>query len=191
MIAGTAAKSTASIFLIPNGTFIAELIAFLLLVLFIAKVVVPPLRKVMNDREAHIKGSLDAAEEARRSAEESSARRREVLETARQEARGIIDQASETAEQLKEDGRQRGQEEYDRLVESARHEIQLERDRARNEVMQDLGALVIEAAERVVGAGLDPARHRALVEEAITAAQATGGGDGDGTGSSGNGGASH
>ncbi len=58
---------------------------------------------------------------------------------------------------------------------SAQAEIEQERDRARAEVMSQLGALVLDAAERVIGAGLDDERHRALVEEAISAAQASGG----------------
>lgn len=165
---------TASVFLVPNGTFIAELVAFLLVVAFVAKVVVPPLRKVMNDREAHIRNSIEAAESTRRQADELAAQRRALLEGARQESRTIVEQANETAEQLREDGRKRGQEEFERLVSSARSEINLERERARSEVMSDLGALVIEAAERVIGAGLDDERHRALVDEAIAAASGAG-----------------
>jgi F-type H+-transporting ATPase subunit b len=164
-----------SIFLIPNGTFIAELVVFLLVLGFFAKVVLPPLRKAMNDREAHIRGSIEAAEQARTDATSLTEQRREALEVARQEARQIIDQASATAEQLREEGRQRGQQEYERLVGAARTEIDLERQRARDEVMSEVGDLVLRAAERVIGGGLDDDRHRALVNEAIVAAQAPAG----------------
>ncbi|HEV8065102.1 MAG TPA: F0F1 ATP synthase subunit B [Acidimicrobiales bacterium] len=166
--------TTASIFLIPNGTFIAEVVAFLIMIAFIAKYVVPPVRGAMQKREEQIRTSIESAEQARKSAEEAAAKRREALEGARQEARTIIEQANETADQLRDEGRRRGQEEYERMLESARHEIDLERERARAEVMADLGALVIDAAERVIGSGgLDAERHRALVDEAISAAQAT------------------
>ena len=37
--------------------------------------------------------------------------------------------------------------------------------------MSEVGDLVLRAAERVIGGGLDDERHRALVEEAIAAAQ--------------------
>ncbi|MGH9170477.1 MAG: F0F1 ATP synthase subunit B [Acidimicrobiales bacterium] len=167
---------TGSIFLIPNGTFLAELVAFLIMVAFIAKYIVPPLRQMMNDRESFIRSSIEGAEDAKKKAEETLAKRREALDGARQEARAIIEQANETADQLRDEGRKRGQDEYERLVESARHEIDLERERARAEVMADLGALVIDAAERVIGSGgIDATRHRALVDEAISAAQASGG----------------
>lgn len=169
------AKMTTSIFLLPGFTFVLELIAFLLVLAFIAKYVVPPLRKAMNERAEQIRNSLQAAEDAKHDADEMAARRRELLESARTEARQIVEQANEIAEQLKEEGRQRGIAEHDRLLASAQAEIEQERERARAEVMTQLGALVLDAAERVIGAGLDDERHRALVEEAISAAQASSG----------------
>jgi F-type H+-transporting ATPase subunit b len=167
-------NTSSSNFLIPNFTFVLQLVAFLLVLGFLAKYVLPLLRKAMADRAEHIRSSIQSAEDAKRDAEALASERREQLESARAEARQIIDQANEIAGQLKEEGRQRGQEEHDRLVASAQAEIDLERDRARSEVMGELGSLVLEAAERVIGAGLDDDRHRALVEEAISAAQASG-----------------
>jgi F-type H+-transporting ATPase subunit b len=164
---------TGSLFLLPGFTFVLELIAFLLVLGFIAKYVLPWLRRAMNEREAQIRNSIESAEQAKADAERMAKERRELLEAARQEARGIVDQASQIAEQLREEGRQRGQEEYDRLLAAAQSEIELQRQRARDEVMADVGTLVLQAAERVIGAGLDDERHRALVDEAISAAQAS------------------
>jgi F-type H+-transporting ATPase subunit b len=161
----------ASLFLLPNFTFVLELVAFLLVLGFIAKYVLPPLRKAMNERESSIRNAIQAAEDARREAGELAQQRREALEAARNEARQIVDQANQLAEQMREEGRQRGQEEYERLVASAHSEIELERQRARDEVMNEVGDLVLRAAERVIGGGLDDERHRALVDEAIAAAQ--------------------
>lgn len=163
-----------SLFLLPGFTFVLELIAFLLVLGFIAKYVLPPLRKAMNDREAQIRNAISSAEDARRDAERLDAERRELLEAARNEARAIVDHANQIAEQLRGEGRQRGQDEYERLLQAARSEIELERQRARDEVMADVGALVLQAAERVIGASLDDDRHRALVDEAVSAAEASG-----------------
>lgn len=161
-------------FLVPNFTFVLEWVAFLLVLGFFAKVILPPLKKAMDDREFQIRSAIQSADDARREAGDLAEQRRQSLEAARQEARQIVDQANEVAEQLRLEGRQRGQEEYDRLVASARSEIELERQRARDEVMSDVGELVLRAAERVLGSGLDDERHRALVDEAISAAQVPG-----------------
>ncbi len=163
---------TGGIFLLPGFTFVLELIGFLLTLALIAKFPLPQLRKAMNDRANHIRNSIESAEQARAEAEALATERRQQLEHARAEARAMVDQANQIAEQLREEGRQRGQEEYERLVHAAQGEIELERQRAREEVMGDVASLVLAAAERVVGAGLDDARHRALVDEVITAAEA-------------------
>ena len=172
-------------FLIPNATLIVEIVAFLVVLGFIAKYVLPPLNKAMAARADHIRNSIQAAEDARTEAEAAVVKRRELLELARGEARAIVDQANATADQLREEGRQRGQEEYERLLADARVEIEQERQRARDEVMEDVGALVLRAAEQVIGGALDAERHRSLVNDAIVAAQASAPG---GSGVSGNGG---
>ncbi len=129
-----------SLFLLPGFTFVLELIGFLLTLWVVAKVIpLPQLRKAMADRADHIRNSIQAAEEARREAERLAAERRQLLESARQESRSIIDQANQTAEQLREEGRQRGQEEYERLLEAARTDIEQQRRRAQEEVMEDVG----------------------------------------------------
>ncbi len=165
---------TGSIFLIPNGTFLAELVAFLLVLAVFAKWILPYLRRMMREREEHIRNSIDAAEQARVDAAATARERHEALDAARQEARQIVEQANEVAEQLREEARERGEAEYERLLQAARAEIELERQRARDEVMNEVGDLVLRAAERVIGEGLDDARHRALVDEAIIAAQSGG-----------------
>jgi len=171
----------ASLFLLPDFTFVLELIAFLLVLGFIAKYVLPPLRKAMDERAEHIRNSIQAAEDARSEAEAAVTKRRELLEQARGEARAIVDQANATADQLREEGRQRGQDEYERLLADARVEIEQERQRARDEVMGDVGTLVLRAAEQVIGGALDAERHRSLVNDAITAAQASAPGGSAGT----------
>ena len=171
-------NTKASNFIIPNFTFVLQLLAFLLVLGFVAKYVLPPLRKAMAERAEHIRSSIQAAEDAKRDAEASAVGRREQLEAARQEARAIVDQANATAEQLREEGRQRGQQEYDRLLVNAGNDIEQERQRAREEVMGDVGALVLRAAEQVIGGALDAERHRALVLEAIAAAEDSGPGGG-------------
>jgi F-type H+-transporting ATPase subunit b len=169
-----AATKSQPVFLIPNFTFVLELIAFLAVLFVFARFILPHLRKAMNDRETSIRNAIQAADDARREAGQLADQRREALEAARAEARQIVDQANEVSDQLKEEGRQRGQDEYDRLVTAARSEIELERQRARDEVMSQVGDLVLRAAERVIGGGLDDERHRALVDEAIAAAQSGG-----------------
>jgi F-type H+-transporting ATPase subunit b len=159
-------------FLVPDGTFIAELIAFLIILAIIAKWVLPPLNRAMQARQEEIRSSLEAAEEAKTEADETRAQRQEIIDEARQQAREIVAQANRAADQVRADGQSRGQQEYERLVASADAEITLARQRALDEITSRIGALVLSVARQVIEREIDAQRHRALIDEAVSALRA-------------------
>jgi F-type H+-transporting ATPase subunit b len=165
-------------FLIPNGTFIVELVAFIVVLGFVAKYILPPVSKMLKERQDAIASELQAADEAKADAAAADADRRAALEHARQQAREIVEQAQRTAERLSDEAQSRGQSEYDRLVTSAEAEVRLARQRALEEAAQRLGELVVEVVERIIGREMDAAAHRDLIDEAVSAlASETGTGD--------------
>ena len=143
--------TTAGIFLLPNGTFFIELIVSIILILAIYKWVLPPINKAMEERQAKIKDSLEAADRARADAEAADDERRAVLEEARHQAREIVAQANRTAEQVRVDAQSRAQGEYERILGNAEMEIDLARQRAIEEAAARLGEIVMEVVERVIG----------------------------------------
>jgi F-type H+-transporting ATPase subunit b len=164
--------TTAGIFLLPNGTFFIELIVSIILILAIYKWVLPPINKAMEERQAKIKDSLEAADRARADAQAADDERRAVLEEARHQAREIVAQANRTAEQVRTDAQARGQGEYDRILGNAEIEIDLARQRAIEEAAARMGAIVMEVVERIIGREVDAEAHRDLIEEAVTALRA-------------------
>jgi F-type H+-transporting ATPase subunit b len=161
--------TTASIFLVPNGTFFIELAVSILLILAIYKWVLPPINKAMQERQEKIRSSLEAADAARADAEAADDERRNVLEQARQQAREIVATANRTAEQVRTDMQARGQAEYDRIVGNAEVEIALARQRAVEEAASRMGEVVMEVVERVIGREVNLDVHRDLIDEAVTA----------------------
>src|SRR5580704_8027956 len=165
-------------FLIPNGTFIVEFVAFVIVLAIVAKRILPPVNKALKERQDQIRSELQAADEAKSDAAAADAERREALEHARQQAREIVEQANRTAERLDAEAQSRGQSEYDRLVTSAEAEVRLARQRALEEAASRLGELVVEVVERIIGREMDAAAHRDLIDEAVDAlARDTGAGD--------------
>ena len=156
-------------FLIPNATFIVELVAFLAVLGLIAKFVLPLLNKALNDRAERIRSELEAANEAKVDAAAADEERRAELENARQQAREIVAQANRTAEQVTGEGQARGQAEFDRLVASAEAEVRLARQRAVEEAAVRLGDLVLDVVERIIGREVDAQTHRDLIDEAVAA----------------------
>ena len=70
-------------FLIPNATLIVELVAFLVVLAFIGRYVLPYLKKALDERAALIGSQLAAADEAKADANAADAQRRAALEEAR------------------------------------------------------------------------------------------------------------
>ena len=166
---------TSSIFLLPNGTFFVELAIFLIIIGLIAKYILPPVNRAMEQRQEHIRGSLEAADAARADAAAADDERRAALDEARKQAREIVAQANRTAEQVKAEMGGRGQVEYDRIVANADSEVALARRRAVEEASGRMGELVLEVVERIIGREVDAATHRDLIDEAVAALNATDG----------------
>jgi F-type H+-transporting ATPase subunit b len=155
-------------FLIPNATLIVEIVAFLVVLGFIAKYVLPYLNKALEERQEQIRTALESAERARVEAEETRAQRQGIIDEARQQAREILAQANRTAQRVVSDAEERGQRENERLVTSAQSEILLARQRAVEEVTAQVATLVVSVARQVIGREIDAATHRDLIDEAVT-----------------------
>jgi len=162
----------ASNFLIPNGTFIVVLIAFILVLGFIGRSVVPLLNEKLTERQEQIRGELEAADQAKADAVEADAARRAALEEARSHAREIVAQATLTAERTVAQAEGRAQEAADRIMQAADAEVAIARQAAVEEVTGRVGAIVLAAAERVVGREIQLADHQDLIDEAIAAVRA-------------------
>jgi len=169
--------TTASIFLLPNGTFFVELIIFIVLVVIMGKKIIPPITAALAERQERIRAALDAADQARADAAAADDERRAVLEEARQQAREVVAQANQTAEAVRVDFSTRGQAEYDRILGNAEEEVALARQRAVEEAASRLGEITMDVVERVIGRKVNAAAHDDLINEAVSAlrADATGG----------------
>jgi F-type H+-transporting ATPase subunit b len=168
--------TTASIFLLPNGTFFVELIIFIVLVVVIGKKIIPPVTAALAERQERIRASLDAADQARADAAVADDERRAVLEDARQKAREVVAEANRTAEAVRVDFQTRGQTEYERIVGSAEAEVALARQRAVEEAAGRLGEITMDVVERVIGRKVNAANHDDLIAEAVSALRADAGG---------------
>jgi F-type H+-transporting ATPase subunit b len=160
-------------FLVPNGTLIVEVVAFLIVLFVIGRYVLPVLNKTLEERQEQIRTALEAADAARIEADETRSQRQGILDEARQQAREIVGQANKVAEGVAAQAEERGQQEYERLVRAAETDIALARQRAVDEVSGQLGALVMSVARQVIGREIDAASHQALIDEAVAALKAS------------------
>ena len=148
-------------------SFLAEIIAFIVMILVLARWVYPRVIAAAEARQRAVAEQLAAAEKAREEAEQRLKDAAAKLEEARGHASEIIEGANRTARQLSADARTRAEEDARRIAENARKEIVAERDRALDSVRSEVADLVVAATEKVVGEALDGERHHRLIEKAI------------------------
>ncbi|MGA3354717.1 MAG: F0F1 ATP synthase subunit B [Acidimicrobiales bacterium] len=154
------------------ASYLAEVFGFLLLLAFTYRYAWPLLKRLMDSQAESIRSTLASSDAARDNGQRMLSEARDALEAARSEAEVIVERAHETSAQLRLEGERRGQEEHDRLVASAAAEAQFERQRAREEITREIGAIVMAATERVVAAEVDASLQRAFISETIDAAEA-------------------
>ena len=154
-------------FLVPNSTFIVELIAFLLVVFIIARYILPYITKPMEERQATIRQALADAEEAKRRAAEAEEAYKRVITEARSEARSVVDEANKLGEQVRADRRSQAEEEYERIVARARDDIEAQTRRATEELRRSAADLAVTVVEKVIGEGLDPQSQKSLIDRTI------------------------
>ena len=160
-------------FLVPDATFIAELIAFLIILGVLGKYVLPPLQKAMRDRQEMIRKQVEDAEEARSKLAEAEKAYQNALHEARTEAAQIRENARAEAQRTVEELRAQAVEEQQRII--ARGEEQLASQRAAivRELRAEVGSLAVELAEKIVSQRLaDQAQVSTTVDAFLAALEA-------------------
>ncbi len=152
---------------------LAQLINFGILFGLLFFLLYKPMRRMLDERSARIKESMDQAEQIKEQLARTDEQVKEQLEAARKEGQGILAQAAQMGERLKEEAREGAKQEAETIVARARGEIERERDEAIEDLRSQFADLAIAAAEKVVSETLDKEKHRRLIDEVLE--QAPGG----------------
>jgi F-type H+-transporting ATPase subunit b len=146
----TTSVASGSNFLVPNWTFIAELIAFLLILGILARWVVPRIQRILGERQNIIRKQVEDAEEARRQLAEAERRYQQAMTEARTEAAQIRENARAEAQRTIEDLRAQAQAESRRIVQRGEEQLASQRAAIVRELRAEIGTLAVELAEKIV-----------------------------------------
>jgi F-type H+-transporting ATPase subunit b len=162
-------------FLVPNGTFIVELIAFAIMFFIIARYIVPPINKAMEARQAAIRAQFTELEQAKADAESDKAAYAAQLNEARQEANRIREEARAQGVTIVSSARDQAVAEQARVVEQGKSQLEAERQQAAHSLRSDVGSLATTLAGKIVGESLeDSAVQSRVVERFLADLEATG-----------------
>jgi len=148
-----------------------QVINFLLLLYILNRFLFKPLLARMDERSAKIEKGLEDAEAAARDRELARAEREAAVAEARKEAADMIARANKIAEDTRNEILTEARTEAEKVSQRARDEITAEKDRAIAELRTQVADLALAAAGKLVGAQMDAATQRRLVEDFLAEAK--------------------
>jgi|SRR4051794_2539177 len=155
--------------------FIIHVINFAVLLFILWKFLFPPVLKMLDERQARIRESMERAEELKVEAARAAETVKAQLDDARRQGQEILNQATQIADRIKSERQQQAQAEYEATIKRAQEDAARERDRAFAELRTQVADLAVLAASRIIERNLDAATQRKLVDEFLAEA-----GSGDG-----------
>ena len=147
-----------------NVTLFVQMLVFALLVWFTMKFIWPVILEAMEEREQRIADGLAAAEKGRSELEAAATEAESIVSAARDQARDILGKANSRATGIVEEARSQGEEEKRKRLESAQAEIDVEVNRARDELRGQVAAIAVAGAEKVLAREIDTEAHRELLD---------------------------
>jgi F-type H+-transporting ATPase subunit b len=160
--------------LLPHpAELIIGFIAFGILYWIFAKLVVPKMETMYEERAAAIEGGMAQAEEAQAEARAALEKYNAQLAEARTEANEIREAAREQGASIVAEMRGKAQEEAARITESAKRQVEAERQQAVVSLRQAVGALSTSLASKIVGESLeDEVRQNGIVDRFLAELEA-------------------
>ena len=147
---------------------------FAIVFFILAKFGFPLITGMVKKRSDRIDQSLKDAEEARKALKEMAEEHKRMIEEARKEQARILNEAATTGDKILQEAKDQAREQTAAMIEKAREEIRIEQETARREISNEVAALSVEVAEKLVRSHLDSSqRQSALIDKLIEEARAS------------------
>lgn len=148
-----------------NATLFVQFVVFIILAIFTAKVVWPPLMKVIDERAQKIADGLAAAERSKQERVEAEKRISVQLAAARDEGQKRISDAEKQAQKVAEEIKNQAQAEATRMIEQAKAEADRQLVRARDELRSEVALLAVKGAEQILKREINASAHADLLKQ--------------------------
>ena len=147
-----------------NLTLFAQAMVFAGLIWFTIKFIWPPLLAAIEARQKQIADGLAAGEQGRKSLEISTRQAEEAIKEARARAADILSQAEKRSAQLIDEAKGAAKDEGAREKAAAKAEIGQELQRAREMLREQVAALAVAGAEKILRREVDARAHAELLD---------------------------
>ena len=146
-----------------NGTLIAQMIVFLILVWFTMKFVWPPITAALDERAQKIADGLSAADKAKADLAQANQRVEQQLAAARTDAAKRLADAERLSQQMIEEAKGRASDEGAKIIAAAKAEAEQEAVKARETLREQVAGLAVKGAEAILRREVNAAVHAELL----------------------------
>ena len=146
---------------------VTQIIGFLILLWCLNRFVFKPIFAILDERQKAIQDTYDQLDKDRAAMEQTRRQYEERLANIEHDARERIQAAVKEAQALRDSLVADAQRQAEAIVAQGRNDSEQERQQAFLEMRQQVVALAVAAAGKVVGESLDDARHVRLVDDFI------------------------
>lgn len=146
---------------------VEQALAFLILVVVLAKFVYPALMKAVDSRREQIEAATREAKEAEEKLAEAESKVADLLAEARKEADEMLARTQTEANTVVADAEDKAKVRAEQIVADARQQLDRDVRKAREALKKDTVELVALATEKIVGEKLDAQKDGKLITAAL------------------------
>lgn len=150
-----------------NLTLIGQMITFIVFIAFTMKYVWPPITKALQDRQKRIAEGLAAAERSQQALVLAEAKSTEIIEEAKRHAATYIEEANKRALHIIDESKEEARKEGARIIQQAHEMIEIEKNKARESLRQEVGRFVVLGASKVLNQQIDQRANDGLIEKVV------------------------
>jgi F-type H+-transporting ATPase subunit b len=156
-------------FLIPNMTFVVELAAFLIVLGFLWRYVIPPVQQAVTARQEMARKLVSDSQEARQLLERAQAAYKTAMDDARHEVGQLRARAEEQRREIVEGASTEAEAGVAEIISRGQARLDAERRQAIRQLKTELGNVAVELAEKILGEALaDDQRQKRLIERFLS-----------------------
>jgi F-type H+-transporting ATPase subunit b len=138
-------------FLVPNGTFFFVLAIFLIVLAVIGTFVVPPIMKVLRERDAMVHKTQADNKKSSEQFEAAKADYEEAMKEGRVQAGSFRDNARSEGRKVIEDARAEAERQAMSTLQMAAEQLKRERDAVELDLRANVGTMSATLASRIIG----------------------------------------
>ena len=156
-------------FLIPNMTFVVELMAFVIVLGVLWRYVIPPVQQAMNARQELARQLVSDSAEAKQLLEKAQTAYQTAMAEARHDAAQLRARAQQQRREIVAGASTEAAAGVAEIISRGQAQVEAERRQAVGQLKTELGTLAVDLAEKILGEALaDSQRQERLIERFLS-----------------------